>query len=233
MNVALYLSGLTRSVSYAWPLIERYLVRPFGSKIFLHTWDIDHGGARYGCTMKGEVPAPSITDGRTKKQFIEEEIKPASYLIENYGEWTALNPGPVPKAMYYGIHKAKELRMAYEKKHLVSFDMVIRSRMDVFYESFMIEQEIQDILNNKQLIYVCLPGNKPDPRFITDIFGFGSTNAMDVYADTYLINDFSRPGEVCLQYQLESKRISCKWSSMKYRITNEWTASTVKLWGDF
>jgi len=235
MNVAVCVSGLTRSVSYTWPLIERYLVRPYNSSIFLHTWDIDNGGERFNCTMKGIIPAPSITDGRTKDQFIQQEIKPEKYIIESYEEFSKEHSNLINKSMYYGIYKAQELKQTYEKETGTVFDLVIRTRMDVFYETFMIQKEIDEVLANNKVVYGCLPGTNPDSRFITDAFAFGSQSVMDVYANTWKQQAITSgtPGELILQKQLFSNSINFKWSNIKYKMITIWNSRDVHAWGDF
>lgn len=235
MNIAICLSGLTRSISYGWPLIERYLVKPFSSKVFIHTWNIDHGGERPRLVYKSNS-MPSITDGRTKEQFFEEEIKAQSFIIENYNEWATINSESIPKAMFYSIYKSNLLKTQYEKKSGDIFDLVIRSRMDLFFESFLIQDEIQEVLNNN-IVYGCLPGNKNDGRFITDIFGFSNSKTMDIYSSVWeniLAHGLSRStAELILQDLLIKNNIQFKWSKMRYRILNEWGNQYIRIWGDF
>jgi len=233
MNVAVCVSGLTRSVSYAWPLIERYLVRPFKSSIFIHTWDIDHGGERFKCHMKEITPAPSFTDGRSKKDFIEQEIGPKKYIIEEYAVFAVHNP-LVVSAMYYSIYKSNELRKAYEKETDIKYDLIIRSRMDAFYETFMNESEINDVLVNNDVIYGNAPGADPDPRWISDAFAFSGDKAMQIYANTWCDQVMrGGPGELILQDQLYGQGLKFKWSKIHYKLTEEWSSSTVKVRGNF
>lgn len=235
MNVALCLSGLTRSISYGWPLMERYLVRPFSTKVFIHTWDIDHGGERPGLVYKSPI-IPSFMDGRTKSQFFEEEIRPQSYIIENYQDWAGINSTSIPKAMFYGIYKANSQKIQYEKESGITFDLVIRARMDFFFERYLDPDEIQEVLHNS-IVYGSLPGNKADKRFITDAFGFGNSKVMDIYAGVWediLVRGLQRyPAELELQDRLYAHNILFKWSKTHYRILNEWGDQTIRIWGDF
>jgi hypothetical protein len=215
--------------------MERYLVRPFSSKVFIHTWDIDHGGERPGLVYKSP-PLPSFTDGRTKAQFFEEEIKPQGYIIENYQDWSKIHTGSIPMAMFYGIYKANSFKILYEEEVGITFDLVIRARMDFFFEKFMDQKEIQEVLENK-VVYGCLPGNKSDARFITDAFGFGNSKVMDIYSGVWE-NILSRglkrfPAELELQDQLNNHGIQFRWSSTQYRILNEWGSQYIRIWGDF
>lgn len=236
MNVALCLSGLTRSINYGWPLMERYLVRPFNSKVFIHTWDIDHGGERPKLVYKSPS-LPSFVDGTTKEQFLKNEIKAESFLIENYNEWSQINSSAVPKAMFYSLYKANDLKTQYENKMQTRFDLVIRLRMDFFFESWLPQNEIEEVLINNKIVYGCLPGNKPDSRFFTDAFGFGTSDTMNIYSSVWedvKIHGLTRfPAELILQDKLIASGITFKWSKTRYRILNEWGNEYIRIWGDF
>jgi len=179
----------------------------------------------------------SFLDGRTKKQFFEEEIAPQEYLIENYGDWAATNSASVPPAMYYGIFKANELKTRHETSSGVKFDLVIRARMDLFFESYLSSRDIQKSMDDPNLIFVSLPGNKPDHRFITDIFAFGSSNAMNVYSGVWEDirgKSTNGPAELFLQNRLQKNGIKHEWSlETRYRICNKWNQQTIEIWGDF
>ena len=85
MKVALCLSGLTRSVKFSWPLIKRYLVEPYNSDVFLHTWeDIDNEGMRP--RVNGGTDTPSFLL-ETKENFIMEEINPKTYKLEDWEDF--------------------------------------------------------------------------------------------------------------------------------------------------
>jgi hypothetical protein len=215
--------------------MERYLVRPFSTKVFIHTWDIDHGGDRPGLVYKSQ-PIPSFMDGRTKSQFFEEEIRPQSYIIENYQDWANINSISIPKAMFYGIYKANSQKIQYEKEYGITFDLVIRARMDLFFENFMDKGEILEVLENK-VVYGCSASDKIDTRFITDVFGFSNSKVMDTYSGVWkdiLVRGLQRyPAELELQDHLATNGIQFKWSKTRYRILNEWGNKDIRIWGDF
>ena len=153
MKVAVCLSGLTRSFSWCWPLIERYLVRPYDADVYLHTWDEDHGGAR--CSPGNQYEhglAPSFPDGRTKSQFIDEEVSPAAYEIENFSEWSKeVNFHHNAQAMYYGIWIAFELK----NNSNIKYDLSIRARMDFFFDSWM--HRLRDIQHKIFFFHFLVP----------------------------------------------------------------------------
>lgn len=231
MDVALCLSGLTRSISYSWPFLERYLVRPFSSKVFIHTWDIDHGGER----GYKNPPLPSFFDGCTKAQFFEKEIKPQAYTIESYVNWCAQSHSEkASTAMFYSIYQANCLKIQYEKENGVIFDIVIRARMDLFFEKFLCPMEIQEALKNR-VVYGGHAGGKPDPRFITDVFGFSNSKVMDIYSGVWenIVAQKPRryPAELELHEQLINNNIEFKWSKSRFRILNEWSNRAIEIVG--
>jgi hypothetical protein len=183
--------------------------------------------------MKDVPPAPSFTDGRSKKDFIEQEIYPKKYVIEDYGIFASHYP-LVVSAMYYSIYKSNEMRKTYEKEAHVTYDLIIRSRMDAFYEKYMDEIEINEVLINNDIVYGNAPGSEPDPRWISDAFAFSGDYAMQIYTDTWRDQIMGGgPGELILQKQLYDRGLKFKWSKMHYKLTEEWSKSTVKVRGNF
>ena len=237
MKVALCLSGLTRSVSYGWPLLERYLVRPYGSKVFIHTWDIDNGGVRSQSDDKKFEWMPSFLDGRSKDAFINEEMKPAKYVIENFADWSSSHLHSSAHAMYYSIYAANELRKQYEQETQESFDIIIRARMDIFFENFLAPEYLENVIKDPHLVYGALPGNKPDHRFVTDVFAIGSPCAMEIYSSVWKCIEntpISGAAELVLQQVLAHYNIKFEWAlKVRYRMLFQWNTQHIKLWGDF
>jgi len=239
MNVAVCLSGLTRSVSYGWPLIERYLVRPYASKVFIHTWDIDNGGVRSQSDDPKFQWMPSFMDGRTKNQFIDEEMKPTKYVIEDYQKWSldSSHLCQPAHAMYYSIYMSNELRKKYEAETQTKFDVIIMARMDCFFENYLDKEYLDNVLLDSNLIYGNLPGDKPDHRFITDVFAIGSSYAMDAYSSVwqYMYNTpVQGAAELLLQSVLAHKMVKFEWAlKIRYRMLFQWNTQHVKLWGNF
>jgi len=237
MKVAVCLSGLTRSICYGWPLIERYLVRPYGSKVFVHTWDIDNGGVRSQSDEKNAQWLPSFFDGTTKEAFISEEMKASSYMIENYSQWAENHLHQPAHAMFYGVYKVNELRRQFEQKNNGPFDIIIKARMDLFFENFIAQEYIEDILQNSNKIYVAMPGNKPDHRFITDIFAIGTPNTLDIYSSVWnhvQNTPINGAPELYLQQILALNNIQYEWAlKIRYRIIEQWNAHYIRIFGDF
>jgi len=237
MKVAVCLSGLTRSVSYGWPLLERYLVRPYASKVFIHTWDIDNGGVRSQSDDPKFQWMPSFMDGRTKEEFIKDEMKPNRCIIENFQEWSSNHLNSSAHAMYYSIYAANELRRQYEIETGESFDVIIRARMDIFFENFLEKDYLENVIKNPKLIYGALPGSKPDHRFITDVFAIGCPSAMDIYSSVWRYIErtpVSGPAELLLQSVLAQNGILFEWAlKVRYRMLFQWNTQHIKLWGDF
>ena len=229
MNVALCLSGLTRSVSWTCPLINRYLIDPFDADLFIHTWEEDHGGNRVN-SLYNDGLAPSIQDGRTKKEFLKEEFHNLRALkLEKHQQWANdNNTFNSAKAMYYGIFESFNLTTLVNKK----YDLVIRARMDSFFNTFIPENEIDDALQNN-VVYWSLPGRQWGENYISDIFAFGNYSVMNHYANTWKEQLYhSDLPEELLTNQLKEKNIDTKWSEVKYKMTNEWGPNFVTVWSD-
>jgi|SRR6056300_493012 len=100
--------------------------------------------------------------------------------------------------MYYGIYMSNKLKCNYEKKKNMQYDLVIRSRMDLFFEKFNI--------NNQDNHNITLPPNEDidivfdehmkkqlldvGPKFMpNDKFAYGGSKQMDYYSSAYLFFD--------------------------------------------
>ena len=236
MKVALCLSGLTRSVKFSWPLIKRYLVEPYNSDVFLHTWeDIDNEGMRP--RVNGGTDTPSFLL-ETKENFIMEEINPKTYKLEDWEDFKkrdGLHMLDV-RSMFYSIQAANKLKLEHEELNGIKYDIVIRSRMDMFYEQSLIESEVTDVLEN-DVLYIQYAGNPKgwakagynQMRF-TDIFAFSTSQNMDIYSDT--IKDLTIPsGEVAITKSLNKNNINTKWSKIRFKSAVKWTRNELTITG--
>ena len=100
--------------------------------------------------------------------------------------------------MHYGTYKSNELKKNFEDKRNFKYDLVIRSRFDLYFEKAIIKKV------KKNVVY--LPPNediditftedmkkaldKHGPSFMTnDKFAYGDSEAMDYYSSIYKFYD--------------------------------------------
>lgn len=227
MRVALCLSGLTRSLEWYYILAKHYIIDPLNCDIFLHTWEQDHGGHR--CIWEPNVQHQKSSFIKAKRDFVEHVIAPKKYIIEDYSIFEQENGNNISHAMYYSIYNANKLKRQYEEEHNIKYDLVIRSRMDIFHTMPIPEYE----LTNTNAIYVAC-GMMPEiypHKEITDIFAFGSSENMNIYSDSVMAwqNDKTLRSEQVLDTHLKQNNIKHKWSNIKFYMLEKYTINEVRL----
>lgn len=238
MRTALILSGLTRSLHYSWLFTDKYLKQPLNADVFLHTWDIDNGGVR---SKDLEVNAPSSLNC-PKEEFIINEMKPVKYKIESYSSFD-FSKGDLSLnilrqassiAQYYGILQANNLKKEYENNNGFVYDLVIRARMDSFFEEVIPEKDITEAIRENILFVSCNCEQKDYPHIhTTDVFAFSTSKIMDIYAETFhLFREGPHSellGERALHRQLGENKIKVKWCPIKFKNLTKWTTTEVRV----
>lgn len=242
MKVALNLSGLSRTLNYSWLFIDKYIATPLKADIFLHTWDMDHssahGLAKGSTTLDPKFNAPSVFSDIPKERYILNELAPTSYIIEPFENFALKKENHSTFAMYHGIQQANNLRKQYEKQEGVSYDLIIRARLDSFFENIIPDKEIHEALAQDILFVGC---NCSEKNYIhtetTDVFAFAKGPIMDIYCDTFNLYEDGKNrdllGEKGLHRQLTNHNIQTKWSNMRMKLPAVWTSTEIAASGFF
>ena len=224
MKTALCLSGLTRGLSYSWIFIEKFISQKLDADVFIHTWEDDHGGFS---KKEKYFTAPSILDGRSKQNYFDEEIKPVDYCIESLGRNSYTNDSTSP--MYYSINQSNALKKKNECKHNFIYDLVIRARMDLILETELSDKDIERAMK-EDIILVSGACAKEEFPFDcpTDMFAFGSSKNMDIYADTFnFLPQMGLKGEYALGQHLANNNIAYDWADLKSSYIYSWTHNSI------
>ena len=273
MKVALCLSGQLRTFEYTWKYAVENIIKPLNCDVFIHTWSSSRGGigsaARFASCPVGidntvnflKDNKPAGWDG--KLHFVEEDF-------QEDGHWNVIHPHKhkVPRCalnmghMFYSIMKSNDLRRKVEAESNIQYDVVIRSRMDHFFINKIPSNELNEVMSDDKLIYVQREGsNKHDfpsrdnhiceadmkTPWVPDLFGFGSSAAMNIYGDLYnhiielgdkygITDNTAHPdtcgaiGQLCwpmgpevlLGVHLRDNNIKVKRSSFRFKCTEHW-----------
>lgn len=170
---------------------------------------------------------PSIFIDKIKKskRFSEEEKiegKDFRKLFYNDNKYKWFNM----IMMYYGVYMSNKLKKNFEIHHNIKYDIVIRSRMDLYFEAFDISETIDLVKNNT----IFLPPNqdinfrfnpemmyhfnKRGPVFMpNDKLAYGNSESMDYYSSIYSffnqdIDYYSHHGEGVISEHLWLKNNS-------------------------
>ena len=224
MKICICFSGQTRNYKKVIDFINT-LKLTFDVKIFSSLWEDD---SAYDFLKEVEHTQYEI------ENFDESFFNLTKYK-KNHGE--DFPPRSLP--MYYKIYKVNLMKSIYEHNYS-KFDVVIRSRTDLNFDNFLDNEEIRDILNNKNLIYLRKDtAHAPEYSsmgWVWDQFAFGSSLSMDIYANTFFNIDehvrhnaelknngelgpcFSFNPELMMRRQCEKENILLKESKIRYTI---------------
>jgi hypothetical protein len=248
MKVAICLSGLSRCVLSTFDSVISKIAKTLNADIFIHTWDIDDDKNRFGDSVDY---ARSLKSG--KAEFFTQYSYVKGVLIEQFNSsWNFLNVRSVANIvpMYYSIFKANELKCDYERHTGISYDVVIRSRFDSFYENEMNKSELNNAIDSN-IVYIGLnainkghyasrknfKSESTNCSFVADNFAFGSSAVMNIYSNTYCsLNNILRctaTPETCLGIQLQQNNITPVWTNYRYKSLIEWAPDKLTFWSDY
>jgi hypothetical protein len=207
MKVALCFFGLPRAMELSFILQKYYLIDPLDCDIFIHTWDINNAGYRFQSGDTGPngenwkiIYQDAPPDGQRSKypadpcfnksvnDFINDNIKPKDYEIENFESFQKIYGDNTTSSMYYSIQKVFKLMQNYETSNDVKYDMVIMSRFDLIPKMQIPPNEIEFTQNNF-CVYTAVNRTVecfPDWEIKkSDMFIFGNRSSMEIYSNSF------------------------------------------------
>ena len=244
MKIALCLSGQPRGLPLSLEIVKDKLITPNNiTDVFIHTW--------YDSSCDNQPfdsAQPHQEDGRlgvwkpNTHKILKQELNPKSLLCESPNPFTEFSHLPGPRSavqtklasLFYGMWKANELKKTYEKQNNFKYDLVIRTRIDLFYpEPIILNPELQEneIIVPHSFQHHRMNDSYPlttggDYSSMVDIFAYGSSTNMDKFCSVYpeyeKIHGLISPntyGEAYLGYQVRKKHnISLKLEDIKLDI---------------
>jgi hypothetical protein len=207
MRVAICYSGLVRNF---WDCIDSHkklildILKP---DVFIHTWSKIGSNQsphwyNHSYNLNQHIHEIGLQQELDVDQ-IENLYNPTKIIIENpdikhfYDKFYCdTNPNFFNNVMmHYGIDCANRLKKQYEQTHNFKYDIVIRCRFDLYFESIVFD----DIINHNT-IYLAPNENMDNPftesmkallnkdgnKYMpNDQFAYGSSEAMDYYSSVY------------------------------------------------
>lgn len=212
MKVALCLSGLVRNYSDCYNTHKKFFIEALNADVFIHTWS-KIGSNKLPHWYTQEYSLAKHKDSIAKQEDINKKDLLSKYnpkLIEIeypnieyfYNKFYQKDNEKFFNnvMMHYGINRANNLRIKYEKQNNITYDIVIRCRFDLFFEHFSIfEEKIKDCISNNTIY---LPPNenidspftqemkqilkKEGHKFMpNDQFAYSSSLAMNYYSSIF------------------------------------------------
>jgi hypothetical protein len=184
MKVAVCLSGFARIFPYTYPYLKKYILDPLNADTFFYGYSQDDKEIFADDILDVYKPVKHVI--REWDTSVEDEIWDV-YGTKEIGR-TELYTKPINiLSMHYNIFKSNQLKIQYEQENNFTYDLVIRSRTDMFY--------FREI-NTTELSMAMMPMTVWIPTVwdfrgitgygTTDHFAFGSSHVMNLYSN--LIN---------------------------------------------
>ena len=230
MKIALCLSGQPRGLPLSLDIINDQLIKPNNiTDVFVHTW--------YDSSCDGlpfDSAQPAQEDGRlgiwkpNTDKILKEKLNPISILCESPNSFEQFSHLPGPSSavqtklasLFYGFWKSNELKKQYEEEKGFKYDLVIRTRIDLYYpDPILLKSDIKEdeIVVPKSFQEHRMNDSYPistggDYSSMVDIFAYGPSPNMDKFCSVYpefehihsLIHPHSY-GEAYLGYQVRKK----------------------------
>jgi hypothetical protein len=236
MKTALLICGkCPDNYKYFYDSIYKTLIEPFCPDVFISTWiekDISVSDI-----LNLYKPINSKFENFTD---MKEQLNDFSNFL-NDNQIKDILPSMFP--MFYKLHNVNRLRLEYQKRSGIKYDLVIRTRFDLNFGEKMEcsiiqpyvfnsidETEIKDSIQNNALYLRLDPfvGNRVINDWIWDQFAFGNENNMDIYCNTFLNlknillskRENVNINEKVLFYNLKDNNVLLKQTHTSYRISN-------------
>ena len=198
MKIALCLSGQPRGLPLSLEILKANLIGIENMDIFLHAWyDPDTIGQPYDSAQSSTLGHVGFVHPRTEELLLS--LNPKDYIMEPQKEFPfarrfASRPDANQEKMvsiFYSIYMANLLKKRHELLNDFKYDLVIRTRYDMWYEKPIDVMEYWEQSRTHIVTAEKFQGLRNDPKFthgnytLTDIFAFSTSENMDVFCDTY------------------------------------------------
>jgi hypothetical protein len=192
MKIAILLVGNFRT----WDLCKESFIKTFGEMdTFICSYDLRYGyhPNGWGVTdLHDEIITEEVWKAYTKdinvKMIRIEEISHVNDDIKNQLPYLKLKVPNVPQS--YGQYRkfkiATDMIQEFEKKHDFKYDIIVRSRLDLFYNDTPIDYNIGE----NEVVYH--HGTSPPNEFLGDQFFFSKRNNI-INISKFISDEFYNP----------------------------------------
>lgn len=228
MKVALCLSGQARTFLKCIQSQKTHIIDRLNPDIFIHTWSFEghrkllgfHNQSysvqdhqKYIGDDNNVLPIAELFDSyRPKKIIVDDpDISPFMGMIKKSKRYSVIDDDFMKLftndnrfktfniiMQHYSNYKSNSLRNEFERQHHIKYDLVIRCRMDLFFESTEFESTLGDVQQNTIFLApnqnIDIIFNKPMQIALqengiqympNDQFAYGNSDAMNYYFAIY------------------------------------------------
>lgn len=197
MKTALCLSGQVRNWKNSFDSIYNQIIKKYNCDVFIHSWNAASSKISHDFNQKLFIDEWGDVDYSFIKHYNPKKIKfdwpDYDFYRENFNikdrTYNTL-------MMWYSLDQSNKLRKEYELETNISYDCVIRCRMDLFFENFKITELKKSTLYlppNENInkpwsieIREMFENNNRHWGYMTnDQFAYGDNNTMDYYCGIF------------------------------------------------
>ena len=184
MKIALCLSGHLRAYKECFPSLKKFIIDPYKPDVFIYTYPIQgfdgiRGDRSLMATMSNKKELIELYDP------IKLTIDPLKNLLDMNKYKDRIGSGvrdpTVIPSMFHGIYRANQLKVIWEIENAFKYDIVIRSRADIMYETMFGIKEFEACQQSNGVYFPAF-GNYGG---LNDQFAFGNSFIMDLYSSTF------------------------------------------------
>jgi len=217
MRAAIQISGEFRCLHLTLDSFQKNILNPLQEKgyteiyIFCHCWKKEK-------TELGTCPFEGRGNWHMSIHVFSNEeglriFRPVGYIFENLEEVPFLQGRSRILCMYYSIYMANKIRHVFEEQNNLKFDLVIRYRTDLMFETPLLVDSPDPkttsflVIPKSTVVETCdAPFESTDEHHICDYIAYGTPDKMDIYCSTFdtWIRVAETPiGESCLAIHLK------------------------------
>ena len=180
-------------------MVKTAIIEPNGIEdVFLHAW---HDESKVGQPYNSAQPAQNGRVGFIKPgtaEYLTDAYKPKQALIEPQRDFEHLKslisaPSANQELLgsnFYSSYMANQMRKIYEAQNGVKYDVVIKTRYDIYYEHHIkVADYLSQIEEGKLVVrkrYQDDQDNFKNPNLpMNDVFAIGNGKAMDIFCGVY------------------------------------------------
>lgn len=221
MRAAIQISGEFRCLHLSLESFQKYVLNDLHDRgyteicIFIHCWDrpeSEMGTFPFDGRGNWHLSIPVYSNELGLKVF-----RPLGHIFEKLEDVKFLNGRSRILCMYYSIFMANQIRIAFEEQNNLKFDLVVRYRTDLIFESPLLKNSPDPlttsflVIPKSTIVSTCDgPFESTDEHHICDYIAYGTPDKMDIYCSTFK-TWFEIPetpiGESCLAIHLKKNGV--------------------------
>ncbi len=230
INIAILLTGHVRTYQQTFQSFFSNIINLNNVKIFCHCWNTIGHIASCWWSKNGDGNQSEID-----KLDIKNKYNPAKILIEEQKNFISQNKFYNEVGGYSAVHsqwlsiyQAYKLMEEYEKENDMRFDVVLKTRYDIFYENIISNIELQEAMCS--YIYFLPTPHSKTCKLYSDIIFFCNRNIFSKIIDFNNVMDNYFDEAIKYHKVIEGEQPFTKYIKNNNNFNCEIKYSSLKTW---